>query len=64
MEKVVGDVRRILKLTGITHISTFFENYAKLFKSRYLNSYCIENKTEPGLIKKYIVSITDFVSYL
>ena len=52
MEKVVGDVRRILKLTGITHISKFFKNGMEIFKSRYLSSFCLEKKTEPGLIKK------------
>ena len=64
LEKVVGDVRRILKLTGITHISKFFENDMKIFKSKYLSSYCLEKKTEPGSTKKYIISIIDFVSYL
>ena len=64
VEKVVGDVRRILKLTGITNLSKFFENDMKIFKSRYLSSYCLEKKTEPGSVKKYIISIIDFVSYL
>ena len=33
VEKVVGDVRRILKLTGITHMSKFFENDMKFLKA-------------------------------
>ena len=63
VEKVVGDVRRIFKLTGIIHINTFFKNDIKIFKNRYLNSYCLE-KNKPGSIKKYIISIIGFVSYL
>ena len=35
----------------------------KVLRKKYLNPYCVQN-TEPGSIKKYIMSITDFLNFL
>ena len=35
-----------------------------VLQKKYLNSYCVEKSTEPGSIKKYIISLIDFVNFL
>ena len=35
-----------------------------VLRKKYLNSYCVKKATEPGSIKKYIISIIDFVNFL
>ena len=36
----------------------------KVLRKKYLNPYCVQKNTEPGSIKKYIISITDFLIFL
>ena len=36
----------------------------KVLRKKYLNPYCVQKNTEPGSIKKYIISITDFLNFL
>ena len=35
-----------------------------VLQKKYLNSYCVEKSKEPGSIKKYIISLIDFVNFL
>ena len=64
VENVVGDVRRIFKIVAVDNVTALFRNDMNVLRKKYLNSYCVEKATEPGSIKKYIISIIDFVNFL
>lgn len=48
--KVVGDVE--LKLIGVIHLNTDFENDIEISQNKYLVSHCLANK-ETDSVKKY-----------
>ena len=64
VENVVGDVRRIFKIVTVDNVTALFQNDMNVLRKKYSNSICVEKATEPGSIKKYIISITDFVNFL
>ena len=64
VENVVGDVRQIFKLVAADNITALFPNDMNVLQKKYLNPYCVENITEPGSKKKYIISIIDPVNFL
>ena len=64
VENVVSDVSRIFKIVAADNVTALFQNNMNVLRKKYLNSYCVEKVTEPGSIKKCIISIIDFVNFL
>ena len=63
VKNVVGDVRPILKIVTVDNVTPLFQKDTNVLRTKYLNS-CVKKTTESGSIKKYIISITDFLNFL
>ena len=63
VEAVVGDVRRIIRTVKATSFSVLLDNDMEILKDKYLNSYCVEHKIEPGSIAKYLISFIDLLNF-
>ena len=51
-------------MVTVDNVTALFQNDMNVLRKKYSNSICVEKATEPGSIKKYIISITDFVNFL
>ena len=65
IETVVNDVRRIVIAVGAKDdLALVFDENCSNLRNNYLMKYCIDRKTKPSSVRKYLYSFIDFCSFL
>ena len=65
IETVVSNMRRIIIAVGAKDdlALVFYENTSNL-RNNYLMKYCVDRKTKPSSVRKYLYSFIDFCYFL